>query len=133
MKKKDFNNYFNLYLVLLFIVLFASLFIHVLPAQKIIYFFTILIILLPIFLLLISTLGIKGFIRFVIYLGLFDLALFLSFRFLRTLFPLPEILGNKIIGYAQYFGYPIYFDNFVFITLFFLPALFFLILFKKTR
>lgn len=133
MKKKNFNIFFNIYLVLLLLVLLGSLFIHVLPAQKIIYFLTILIILSPIFLLLINRLNLKDFIKFVIYLGLFDLALFLSFRFLRTLFPLPEILGNKIIGYAQYFGYPIYFDNFIFIILFFLPALLFLILFKKKR
>ncbi|MDO8621275.1 MAG: hypothetical protein Q7R31_03260 [Candidatus Levybacteria bacterium] len=133
MNKKNLNKLFNIYLALLSLVLLNSLFPHALPTHKIIYFFTILIILAPMFLLLINLLNLKGFIKFVIYLGLFDLTLFLSFRFLRTLFPLPEILGNKIIGYAQYFGYPIYFDNLVFIILFFIPALIFLILFNKKR
>ncbi len=131
MRKNNLNKLFNVYLALLFLVLLESLFFHVLSAQKIVYFLILLTILMPMLLLLINFLHLKGLMRFVIFIGSFCIILFLSFRSLRALFPLPEILGNKIVGYAQYFGYPIYFDNFVFIILFFSPALIFLILFKK--
>lgn len=42
------------------------------------------------------------------------LLLLVYFRKIRSLFPLPEVEGDKIIGYSQYFGSPFYFDTFIF-------------------
>ena len=56
--------------------------------------------------------------------------IFLSFRYIRNLFPIPRIGNEKIIGYAQYYGYPFYFDTILFFIFIFLPVFIFVILTK---
>jgi len=55
-----------------------------------------------------------------------------TFKKIRALLPPPEIMSNKIIGFAQYFGYPLYFDTIFVLFLIFLPVLlFYLFTLKK--
>ena len=62
-----------------------------------------------------------------------DAVLIILLRPVRSLFPLPEIGSDKIIGYSQYFGYPLSFDTLYFSILILVPLLvvFCTSLFKK--
>ena len=74
----------------------------------------------------------KVLLQLLIYLALLLAIVFLTFRYFRSLFYPPNILGNKIVGYAQYFGYPTHFDTLLFFIFLFIPVLtLFYIAFKK--
>ena len=63
-----------------------------------------------------------------------SLLIFISFRVLRKMFPLPEINQEKIVGYSQYYGYPLYFETILFFTFLLLPIVTFILckkIFKK--
>lgn len=47
------------------------------------------------------------FVFYTICLGI----VILSFRIIRSWFPIPSITTNKVIGFAQYNGYPLFFDT----------------------
>ena len=61
------------------------------------------------------------------------LVLIILLRPIRSLFPMPAIGADKIVGYAQYFGYPLSFDTLFFFALMLIPLLVivFVYLFKK--
>jgi hypothetical protein len=54
------------------------------------------------------------------------LFVFFSFREMRAMIPPPEITGEKLVGFAQYFGYPLYFDTYIFALIILLPVLIFI-------
>jgi hypothetical protein len=64
-----------------------------------------------------------------------DGTLVVFLRIIRSLFPLPAIGSDKIIGYAQYFGYPLTFDTIFFFSLIAVPLLVLisLYLFQRNR
>ncbi|EKD27400.1 MAG: hypothetical protein ACD_79C00735G0002 [uncultured bacterium] len=55
------------------------------------------------------------------------------FKKIRTLFPIPEINSDKLIGFAQYYGYPFYFDTIFFFFLIFLPVLVFIVVYLLSK
>lgn len=59
--------------------------------------------------------------------------LLINFKNIRAVFPPPEIDGNKLIGFAQYFGYPFYFDTIFFFFLVFIPILTFIFFYIVSR
>lgn len=61
----------------------------------------------------------------------YGLFMLISFKFIRTLFSIPEINNEKIIGYAQYYGYPLYFDTLLFFSFLLVPAVAFYLLYKR--
>lgn len=63
---------------------------------------------------------------YLLWIGIYfvcSIFIFLSFRFIRSIFPIPSIGEKEIIGYIQYFGYPFYFDTILFFTFLFLPVI----------
>lgn len=63
------------------------------------------------------------FIRWVTMFLLLAFVIFLPFRYLRNMFPLPEIGNKKIVGFAQYYGYPFYFETILFFVFVALPII----------
>lgn len=49
--------------------------------------------------------------------------LFLIFKKIRAVLPIPMINNDKLVGYAQYYGYPIYFDTVFFFLIIILPVI----------
>lgn len=49
------------------------------------------------------------------------LIIFASSKMIRSLFPPPEILINKIVGFAHYYGYSFYFDYLFLFAVIFAP------------
>ena len=74
------------------------------------------------------------FFKWIAMFFILSLLIFISFRVLRKMFPLPEINQEKIVGYSQYYGYPLYFDTILFFTFLLLPIVTFILckkIFKK--
>lgn len=75
-------------------------------------------------------------IFFVRWIGIFflsTLVIFLSFRAIRNIFPIPHVNDNKIIGYAQYYGYPFYFDTVLFFIFLLLPFIIFFLEYRQIK
>ncbi len=69
----------------------------------------------------------------ILFSSFLNVLLLISFKKIRAVFPPPEIDGNKLIGFAQYFGYPFYFDTIFFFLLIFIPVLTFLFLYVLNK
>lgn len=50
------------------------------------------------------------------------LPIFLFFRQVRNLFPVPSLAGSEWVGFANYFKYPLYFDNLFFLAIVLIPV-----------
>lgn len=57
----------------------------------------------------------------------------LNFKGIRTLFPVPEIGKDKLIGFAHYYGYPLYYDTIFFFILIFIPILNFSVIYWLSK
>lgn len=55
----------------------------------------------------------------------------ISFRYVRTFFPKPSLVGSDAIGFMQYFGYPLFFDVILFVVMLIIPIFIYLTLEKK--
>lgn len=51
------------------------------------------------------------------------IVLFITFKKISALFPIPMIGNDKLVGFPQYYGYPLYFDTQFFFFIIFLPIL----------
>ena len=51
------------------------------------------------------------------------IVLIITFKKIRTLFPIPMINNDELVGFPQYYGYPLYFDTVFFFFIIFLPLL----------
>lgn len=51
--------------------------------------------------------------------------IFLSFRYIRNFFPVPQVSDSKIVGYAHFTGYPFYFDLVLVFSIVLFPLVFF--------
>lgn len=56
-----------------------------------------------------------------------------TFKKIRSLFPVPEIGSDKLIGFSQYYGYPFSFDTIFFFFLIFIPVLIFIVVYSLTE
>ncbi len=70
---------------------------------------------------------------FLISFSLYLAFLLVSVRYIRNLFPIPQISSSKIVGYAHFTGYPFYFDTIFIFSIVFFPLVFFLAVRKTNK
>lgn len=128
-KNYQVNLFFNFYLLLIIILLIIS---TVANIAKIIHFVFLFAFFMPFIFFVLKLSSEKILAELFALLLIYALSIFATFRYIRSLFYPPEILEEKIVGYAQYFGYPFYFDTLLFFIFVLTPiAPLFYILFKK--
>lgn len=126
LSKSEINLFFNIYIG---IILFCLIISTVISVSHIIFLFLFFI---PFIFFIFKFSSLKISSELFIYVTLIAGAIFFTFRFFRSLFNIPKINEDKIIGYAQYFGYPFHFDTLLFFIFIMIPALMTLyIKFKK--
>lgn len=124
------------FLLTYYLILLAALIVsnYIFPYSHIIKLILIVIfILFPLFLVLSNRKRFNLFFEIFFYWLTAAGVLAFSFRYIRELFPLPEIGKHNIVGYTQYFGYPFYFDAIFFNLFIFLPILAFVLVVVRSN